>query len=114
MIRGGRSPQASRPPGGVAAEVVERSSPRVPGEPVDLSVAPETDLERLRELVAGLRLEEETWAEPPRIKGVVAMDATKLTVRITGRAEPGRQSAAELGLRQALREALTAAGVKLA
>jgi moderate conductance mechanosensitive channel len=81
---------------------------------VDLSVAPETDLARLRELVAALPLAEETWAEPPSVKGVVAMDAAKLTVRITGRAEPGRQSAAELGLRQALREALTAAGVKLA
>jgi small conductance mechanosensitive channel len=81
---------------------------------VDLSVASETDFERLRELVAGLPLSEEIWAEPPSVKGVVAMDAAKLTVRITGRAEPGRQSAAELGLREALREALTAAGVKLA
>jgi moderate conductance mechanosensitive channel len=80
---------------------------------VDLSVAADTNLERLRELVAGLPLPEETWAEPPSVKGVVAMDATKLTVRIAGRAEPGRQSAAELGLRQALREALAAAGVKL-
>jgi hypothetical protein len=44
---------------------------------------------------------------------VVAMDAKRLTVRVAGRAEPGRQSAAELGLRQALREALAAAGVKL-
>jgi moderate conductance mechanosensitive channel len=80
---------------------------------VDVSVAPDTGLERLRELVAALPLPEETWAEPPSVKGVVAMDATKLTVRIAGRAEPGRQSAAELGLRQALREALAAAGVKL-
>lgn len=81
---------------------------------VDLSVAPDTSLDQLRELVAGLPLPEGTWAEPPAVRGVVSMDATKLTVRVTGRAQPGRQSAAELGLRQALREALTRAGVKLA
>jgi small conductance mechanosensitive channel len=80
---------------------------------VDVTVAPDTSLERLRELVAGLSFPEGMWAEPPALKGVVAMDASKLTVRAAGRAQPGQQSNAELALRQALRDALTAAGVKL-
>lgn len=81
---------------------------------VELSVAPDTGLERLRELVAGLPLAADIWSEQPVVKGVVAMEAAKITVRVAGRAEPGRQSAAELSLRQALRDALAAAGVKLA
>jgi small-conductance mechanosensitive channel len=80
---------------------------------VDIAVAPDTDLERLRELVAGLMLPEGMWAEPPTVRGVVAMDATKLTVRVAGRAEPGRQAAAELSLRQTLRDALAEHGVDL-
>ncbi len=81
---------------------------------VDVSVAPETDLERLREHLASLTLPEDLWAEPPAVRGVVAMDAAKLTVRLVGRAKPGQQTAAELSLRQSLREALTASGVRLA
>jgi moderate conductance mechanosensitive channel len=81
---------------------------------VDLSVAPETGLERLRALVDDLDLPDDLWAEKPVIRGVVAMDAARLTVRVAGRAHPGHQAAAELGLRQALRDALTAAHIKLA
>jgi moderate conductance mechanosensitive channel len=81
---------------------------------VDIAVAPDSDLSRLREIVAGLKLPEGTWAEAPTVRGVVAMEAAKLTVRVVGRAVPGQQSAAELALRQALREAFTAAGIKLA
>jgi small-conductance mechanosensitive channel len=81
---------------------------------VDVSVTPETGLEQLRDLVAGLVLPKEMWAEAPAVRGVVAMDAAKLTVRVVGRAQPGQQTAAELTLRQLLREALTGAGIKLA
>jgi small conductance mechanosensitive channel len=81
---------------------------------VDVSVAPDTDLERLREQVASLPLPEGVWAESPAVRGVVAMDAAKLTVRLVGRAKPGQQTAAEMSLRQSLRETLLVAGVKLA
>jgi small-conductance mechanosensitive channel len=81
---------------------------------VDVAVAPETPMDRLREIVSGLALPEGVWADSPSVRGVVAMDATKITVRVAGRAEPGQQSAAELGLRQALHDALTGAGMKLA
>jgi moderate conductance mechanosensitive channel len=81
---------------------------------VDVSVAPETPLEPLRNIVESLELPEDDWAERPAIRGVTAMDATRLTIRVAGRAHPGRQAAAEMGLRQALRDAITAAHIKLA
>jgi small-conductance mechanosensitive channel len=81
---------------------------------IDLSVQPETGLQRLRDLVANLSLPEELWSEPPTVRGVLAMDAARLTVRVWGRAHPGKQFAAELSLRQALRDALAAAYIKLA
>jgi moderate conductance mechanosensitive channel len=81
---------------------------------VDVSVQPDTGLDRLRTLVESLNLPSELWAEKPAVRGVVAMDAAKLTVRVTARSQPGQQAPAELQLRQALRDALTAAEVKLA
>jgi small-conductance mechanosensitive channel len=81
---------------------------------VDVSVQPETGLDRLRSLVENLELPDDLWAEKPAIRGVIAMDAGKLTVRIAGRSHPSKQVQAELGLRQALRDALTAAHIKLA
>jgi moderate conductance mechanosensitive channel len=81
---------------------------------VDISVAPQTPLERLQTIVESLELPEEVWAERPVFRGVTAMDATKLTIRVAGRAHPGRQLAAEMGLRHALRDSLTAAYIKLA
>lgn len=81
---------------------------------VDVSVQPDTGLDRMRALVESLELPDELWAEKPAVRGVVAMDAAKLTVRVAGRAHPGQQAQAELALRQALRDALTAAEIKLA
>jgi small conductance mechanosensitive channel len=84
---------------------------------VDVSVAPSTDLEALRSLVDQvgdeLRAREGLLAEAPMVRGVVTFDATKITVRVSARAQPGRQQEAELALRQALREKLLAAGVSL-
>jgi moderate conductance mechanosensitive channel len=84
---------------------------------VDVSVAPTTDLEALRGLVqqAGeeLRARDGLLAEAPVVRGVVTFDSTKITVRVSARAQPGHQQDAELALRQALREKLLAAGVAL-
>jgi moderate conductance mechanosensitive channel len=81
---------------------------------VDISVAPQTPLERIQTIVESLELPEDVWAERPAFKGVTAMDAGKLTFRVAGRAHPGRQFAAETGLRQAMRDAMTSAYIKLA
>jgi moderate conductance mechanosensitive channel len=81
---------------------------------VDVSVQPDTRLDRLHALVESLKMPEELWAEKPAIRGVVAMEAAKLTVRVAGRAHPSRQTQAELALRQAIRDALAAAEIKLA
>jgi small-conductance mechanosensitive channel len=84
---------------------------------VDVSVAPSTDMEHLRGLVdevgEELRARDGLLAEAPVVRGVVAFDATKITVRVSARAQPGRQHDAELALRQVLREKLLAAGVSL-
>jgi small-conductance mechanosensitive channel len=84
---------------------------------VDVSVAPATDIEALRRLAseAGeeLRARDGLLADAPVVRGVVNFDATKMTVRISARAQPGRQQDAELALRHALREKLLAAGIAL-
>ena len=41
-----------------------------------------------------IALPDDLWAEKPVIRGVVAMDAARLTVRVAGRAQPGHQAAA--------------------
>jgi small conductance mechanosensitive channel len=84
---------------------------------VDVSVAPDTRIESIRELVDGLGGDlgtlRELLDEPPVVRGVTAFDGTKVTFRVTARAQPGRQQEAELALRQALRERLLSSGARL-
>jgi small conductance mechanosensitive channel len=85
---------------------------------VDLGLAPTTDLNRVRSLVEemgqDLLSRINSLAAPPTLKGVTALDGTKMTVRITAQAQPGHQQEVELALRTALLERLTKAEVKLA
>jgi small-conductance mechanosensitive channel len=84
---------------------------------VDVSVAPSTDLDKVRDVVdqvgEELLARDGLLTEAPTVRGVVTFDATKITVRVAARAQPGRQQDAELALRQALREKLLAAGITL-
>ncbi|HET6384119.1 MAG TPA: mechanosensitive ion channel family protein [Armatimonadota bacterium] len=84
---------------------------------VDLSVGPDQDLAAVREVVAHLSKKCESSdgdvVSPVAVQGMTALDGTKVTMRIVATAAPGRQKAAEMELRAALREGFLAAGVKL-
>jgi moderate conductance mechanosensitive channel len=84
---------------------------------VEIGVAPPTDLNRVRELVeeTGPKLlaREGLLAEAPIVKGVTALDGTKMTIRVTAQALPGHQQDAEMALRATLLEAFTAARIKI-
>jgi small-conductance mechanosensitive channel len=85
---------------------------------VDISLAPTTDLNRVRALVEemgqDLLSRINALAAPPTLKGVTALDGAKMTVRITAQAQPGHQQEVEIALRTALLERLTKAELKLA
>jgi small conductance mechanosensitive channel len=84
---------------------------------VDVSVAPSSDLSRIRESIEqiGKELQDRDglFVVPPALKGVTAVDGTKMTLRVTAQTPPGRQQEAEMALRAALLERLTAAEVKI-
>jgi moderate conductance mechanosensitive channel len=85
---------------------------------VDISLVPSTDLHRVRAVVEeigqDLLIRVNALAAAPTLKGVTALDGTKMTVRITAQAQPGHQQEVEMALRTALLEQLTKAEVKLA
>lgn len=80
---------------------------------VEVGLAPVTDLDRAREALRGMRLPESVFAGPAALRGVTALDASKMTVRITAPARPGEAPAAEMALRREAAQALRAAGLEL-
>lgn len=80
---------------------------------VEIGVAPEAPLDRVSELVGQAKLPEKLFAGPAKLDGVTALDATKLTVRVTAPAAPGEAPAAELALRAAVREALRSGEIEI-
>lgn len=88
---------------------------------IEIGVAPGTDVEKATEIVnaAGKEIAESRedlgFAEAPEIQGLSAMDAAKLTFRVTCRTDnPARLLDAQLALRGLVRAKLTEAGVGLA
>jgi hypothetical protein len=84
---------------------------------VDVSIAPASDLSRVRSVVEEigdtLPDRERLLAGPPAVKGVTAVDGAKMTVRVVAPAQPGRQQEVEMALRSALLERLSAAEIRL-
>jgi small conductance mechanosensitive channel len=84
---------------------------------VDVNVASASDLGRVREIVLAigehLLARDGLLAGPPVLKGVTALDGTKMTLRISAPARPGRQQDVEMALRAALLERLTEAEIRI-
>jgi moderate conductance mechanosensitive channel len=97
--------------GDIAAVVNHQRGPLAAA--VEVGVAAETPLDRLRELAAGLALPESLFTGPAALEGVTALGPGRITVRIAAPAAPGRAPEAELALRQALGEALRAAAIEV-
>ena len=88
---------------------------------IEISVAPDTDVSKATEVIdkTGDDVAKESgdlgYSEPPRVQGISAMDAAKITFRVTCRTEnPTRLMDAQIALRGRVRENLVAAGIKLA
>ncbi|MBI2844472.1 MAG: mechanosensitive ion channel [Armatimonadetes bacterium] len=85
---------------------------------VDISVAPESDLDGvcsvLGEVGSAMLRERTDVLEPFACEGVAAMDAAKVTLRLTGRIQSAARDEIELDLRRRAREALLRNGISLA
>lgn len=80
---------------------------------VELGVAPDAPLGKIRELVAALPLGSEMFSGEARVEGVASLDGTKMVVRVAAPAAPGMAPQAELVLRQTVGEALRAQEIEL-
>ena len=80
---------------------------------VELGLAAETPLEKVREALKGLTLSEILFSGPAQVRGVSALDGGKIVVQVEAPAQPGQALAAELALREAAAEALRTAGVEI-
>ncbi|MCC6446823.1 MAG: mechanosensitive ion channel family protein [Armatimonadetes bacterium] len=85
---------------------------------VEFGVSPDTDIEQLQRLVEekiGSKLadREQGVLEAPRLTGIVAMDAARMTLRVTARVQPKDRPSAEMALRRELRAGLKEQGINL-
>lgn len=85
---------------------------------IDISVDPKTDPAVLRDAInsAGeeVMLNVEGVLNPPMAKGIIALDATKMTMRVSCEVTTGRQWAVQTSIREAIRAKLIEAGIELA
>lgn len=85
---------------------------------IEINIAPDSDLEKVRAVLddAGQRIESEVEGviTPPKVDGVSAVDATKLTISVSGTVKPGRQAAVQSALRELILERFRAEGIKFA
>jgi small conductance mechanosensitive channel len=80
---------------------------------VEIGLSPEAPLDRVRELITQTTLPDELFAGKPLLEGVTALDAAKMTIRVTAPAAPGQAPEAELALRGAVRDALRAGEIEI-
>jgi small conductance mechanosensitive channel len=84
---------------------------------LEVSVAPDSDLTRVRAVIDSVGSQVAGQVEgiltPPACSGVTAMDSTKITLRISSSVSPGRQDAVQLALREALRQRFIEEDIKL-
>jgi len=85
---------------------------------LELSVPAESDLEKVRLVVnkAGQKVASKVMGivRPPTADGIVSMDASKLTLRISAEVKPGYQDAVQAALRETIRQEFEEAGIQLA
>lgn len=84
---------------------------------LELSVPAESDLEQVRGVVndVGQQIASKVTGvvRPPTADGIVSMDASKLTLRISAEVKPGYQDAVQVALREAIRQKFHEAGIRL-
>ena len=104
-------------PNGEIAQVINHS--RGPLQAfVDISVDPGTDIQALRDVIDRIGREVASTVDgimtAPKASGIVFLDASRMTMRISAEVKTGRQYAVQIALRESLRNALAEAGIQLA
>ena len=84
---------------------------------LEISVAANSDLDKVRAAIAGAGEEVAAKVDgvvtPPKADGITAIDACKVTVRVSGEVKPGRQDAVKSALRELIRAKFAEEGIKL-
>lgn len=84
---------------------------------LDISVAPDSDLEKVRTVIdrAGQEVASQVdgVVSAPKAGGISAIDACKVTIRVVGEVKPGRQDVVQSALREAIRKGFEKEGVRL-
>ena len=84
---------------------------------IEIGVAPDSDLEKVRAAIdsAGKEVAERVKGvvSPPKADGITAVDACKVTIRVSGEVKPGRQDAVQTALREAIRDRFAREGIGL-
>lgn len=85
---------------------------------LDVSVTSDAELDKVRAVIdsAGEEVASEIdgVVTPPKADGIVAVDAAKVTIRVSGEVKPGRSEAVQSALREAIRRKFEQEGIKLA
>lgn len=84
---------------------------------LDVNIASNSNLEMVRSLIneLGRRVADEVEGvvTPPRADGITAVDASKVTIRITGAVKPGYQESLQTALRERILEKASAGEINL-
>jgi len=84
---------------------------------LDISIAAESNLAKVRDLIdnigAGISSGVEGVVTAPRADGVTAFDGGKVTIRIVGEVQPGRQEAVQAALREELLAGFSSEEIKV-
>jgi moderate conductance mechanosensitive channel len=80
---------------------------------VEFGVPPDVPVERIREILARMPLDDPAVAGPAGLDGVTQLEAERIVLRAAAPARPGQAPEAELALRQAIGEAMRQAGVEI-
>jgi len=84
---------------------------------LEVSVAPDTDLDKARSIIDEIGREVESRVEgvvsAPKADGITAADASKVTIRVAGEVKPGRSDAVQTALRERILQRFTQEGIKL-
>ena len=84
---------------------------------LDISVAAESNLAKVRSIIdnvgAEIAAKVEGVVTPPKADGLTAFDSGKVTIRITGEVQPGKQDRVQSALREDLLARFAAEGIKI-
>lgn len=80
---------------------------------VEIGVPADTSLDKLQELVSPLELDQERFSGAISVRGVSALDGSKMLVRFEAPSRPGEALEAELALRRKIGEALREGGIEI-